>query len=201
MAGRKQFDVDAAVEAAMRVFWTHGYPDTSVDQLAAATGLGKGSLYGTFGSKDALFRRALDLYASINGAAYDHALKRHADDPVEAVRAYLEVVLRRLADPSVPDGCLLCQSVADSAALEAASREHACGLLNAQLRRIRAVLRSVDLPGRELDELANLVVAVQQGIAVMHCAGVEITTLRAVATMTCDTIAAQVSHGDPALKT
>lgn len=197
MAGRKQFEVDDAVAAAMRVFWTYGYPATSVDQLAAATGLGKGSLYGTFGSKEALFRRALDLYAAINGAKYDRALKRHAADPVRAIRAYFEIVLKRLADPTVPDGCLLCQSVADSAALEDASRDHAHALLGAQLARLRGVLASVDLPAHEVDELATLVVTVQQGIVVMHRAGVGIAQLKTTVRLTCDTIASRLSNHQP----
>lgn len=195
MPGRKQFDVDAALEAAMRVFWTYGYPATSIDQLTAATGLGKGSLYGTFGSKDALFRRALDLYADTYGTRYERAMNRHAN-PVGAIRAYFEVLLRRLADPSVPDGCLLCQSVTDGQALEDAGRHHAQALLNLQLARIRAALSSSELPGRELDELARLAVTVQQGIVVMHRGGTPIRQLRSTAKLTCEAVASRLAASD-----
>lgn len=64
MSGRKQFDVDTALDQAMRVFWERGYTDASLDVVGSATGLGRGSLYGTFGGKDALFRQCLDRYAS-----------------------------------------------------------------------------------------------------------------------------------------
>ncbi len=58
MAGRKQFDVDEALRRAMLVFWRWGYSEASVDRLAEGTGLGRGSLYGTFGDKSTLFRKA-----------------------------------------------------------------------------------------------------------------------------------------------
>ncbi|MDT7648792.1 MAG: TetR/AcrR family transcriptional regulator, transcriptional repressor for nem operon, partial [Pseudonocardiales bacterium] len=46
----------------MEEFWTHGYANTSPAQLAEATGVGKGSLYNTFGSKRQLFDQALARY-------------------------------------------------------------------------------------------------------------------------------------------
>ncbi|MFF5030299.1 TetR/AcrR family transcriptional regulator [Streptomyces collinus] len=87
-----------------------GYADASLDALGSATGLGRGSLYGTFGTKDALFRQCLDRYASIYGAQYAPALTAHPGDPARAVEAFLDVTLSRIADPSVPVGCLIAQS-------------------------------------------------------------------------------------------
>ncbi|WP_159839833.1 TetR/AcrR family transcriptional regulator [Nocardia sp. CY41] len=62
MGRPRNFDADTVVERAMETFWTHGYANTSPAQLAEATGIGKGSLYHAFGSKRALFDRALDRY-------------------------------------------------------------------------------------------------------------------------------------------
>lgn len=104
MSGRKQFDVDTALDQAMRVFWQRGYADASLDALGSATGLGRGSLYGAFGNKDALFRRCLDRYTSIYGAQYERALAAHPGDPVRAVETFFDVTLGRIADPSVPGG-------------------------------------------------------------------------------------------------
>ena len=95
MAGRKQFDVDAAVEQAMRVFWQNGYAGASLEQLSAATGLGRGSLYGTFGSKDGLFLKALQRYSENYGARFDAALAHAGDDPVGSIAAFFGVVLAR----------------------------------------------------------------------------------------------------------
>ncbi len=58
----REFDVDAAVERAMHVFWTRGYHGTSLPDLLEATNLSRGSLYAAFGDKHGLFLRALDRY-------------------------------------------------------------------------------------------------------------------------------------------
>jgi TetR/AcrR family transcriptional repressor of nem operon len=62
MARVREFDTEAAVEAAMQVFWCRGYEATSVQDLVDATGVGRGSLYAAFGSKEGLYLAALDRY-------------------------------------------------------------------------------------------------------------------------------------------
>jgi AcrR family transcriptional regulator len=56
----RSFDEDAVLEKARGVFWTLGYAATSLDDLAAATGLNRPSLYAAFGDKHALYMRALE---------------------------------------------------------------------------------------------------------------------------------------------
>ena len=64
--GRKrQFDEDTVLERATEVFWRRGFAATSVDDLVHATGLGRGSLYGAFGNKEALFIRVVDHYRAM----------------------------------------------------------------------------------------------------------------------------------------
>ncbi|MER6920922.1 TetR/AcrR family transcriptional regulator [Streptomyces spiralis] len=189
MSGRKQFDVDAAVDQAMRVFWQRGYADASLDALGSATGLGRGSLYGAFGNKDALFRRCLDRYASIYGAQYEQALTAHAGDPVRAVEAFFDVVLSRIADPSVPVGCLIAQSAAQSPTLREENSTQVRGLLDLQRQRIRTALADSSADTRTLDELATFVVAVNQSLAVLSRAGTSDAELRSVARLACTTVA------------
>jgi TetR/AcrR family transcriptional repressor of nem operon len=57
------FDAVEAVDAAMDVFWLNGYAATTPRELTEAIGIGKGSLYNTFGSKHELFALALHRYA------------------------------------------------------------------------------------------------------------------------------------------
>lgn len=59
MGRPRSFDTSAAVAAAAEVFRKRGYESTSVDDLVVATGLQRGSLYGTFGSKLGIFSAAL----------------------------------------------------------------------------------------------------------------------------------------------
>lgn len=189
MSGRKQFDVDTALDKAMRVFWQRGYAHASLESLTTATGLGRGSLYGTFGSKDALFRDCLDRYAAIYGARCERALASHPEDPVRAVRAFFGVVLDRIRDPAVPDGCLVAQSASQSPMLDVDSRHRVRALLAAQHARVRAALSTSEVDGPELDGLASYVVAVNQSLAVLSRAGAPDTELCAVARIACTTVA------------
>ncbi|MGK4591932.1 TetR/AcrR family transcriptional regulator [Amycolatopsis sp. w19] len=62
MSRVKEFDVDAACEAALELFWRQGYEATSVTDLVAELGIGKASLYATFGTKHELYLTALNRY-------------------------------------------------------------------------------------------------------------------------------------------
>ncbi|MEO1373278.1 MAG: TetR/AcrR family transcriptional regulator [Cyanobacteria bacterium J06635_10] len=59
----KQFDTEVALSKAMEVFWAHGYEATSLSELLKNMGIGKKSLYDTFGNKQSLFLKALEYYA------------------------------------------------------------------------------------------------------------------------------------------
>lgn len=60
---QKQFDPEVALEAAIEVFRAHGYEGASLSELMSAMGIGKKSLYDTFGNKRSLFIKALSSYA------------------------------------------------------------------------------------------------------------------------------------------
>jgi AcrR family transcriptional regulator len=62
MARPPSFHTEDAVQAAAEVFWSKGYQDTAIADLEQATGLNRSSLYGAFGTKQAIFDRALDWY-------------------------------------------------------------------------------------------------------------------------------------------
>jgi TetR/AcrR family transcriptional regulator, copper-responsive repressor len=58
----RSFDTDEVLDRVRDTFWRYGYSGTSMDQLSAATGLHKPSLYGAFGDKKKLYLAALDNY-------------------------------------------------------------------------------------------------------------------------------------------
>lgn len=188
MAGKKQFDVDAALDAAMIQFWRVGYADTSVDDLSRATGLNRSSLYSSFGDKDALFLRCLDLYAERYGAKYDAALSRAACEPVAAVRAFFEVTLERIADPALPDGCLIAQSVMAVPALSAEVAARTAQALGLQHLRLRAALTAGGLTDADAETFAAHAAAVNQSLAVMSRAGATRAQLRAIVGVTADAL-------------
>ena len=64
----RSFDRDAALASAMSVFWEHGYEGASLERLRDAMGrMSSASLYAAFGSKEALYREALELYLRTHG--------------------------------------------------------------------------------------------------------------------------------------
>src|SRR6202167_618994 len=64
MGQPREFDTDAALEKAMRLFWAKGYEGTSVADLTETLGISRPSLYAAFGDKQSLFRAALERYAA-----------------------------------------------------------------------------------------------------------------------------------------
>ena len=82
MSGRKQFDQDKALRAAMTLFRNHGYAGSSMADIEKATGLKKSSIYNCFGNKEALYGQALELfrtkYTAVALKALEHKDVKHA---------------------------------------------------------------------------------------------------------------------------
>ncbi|MEU1351929.1 TetR/AcrR family transcriptional regulator [Streptomyces sp. NPDC005775] len=114
MGRPKQFDPDVAVERAMNVFWRKGYAGTTPQDLVDEIGIGKGSLYNAFGSKHALFERALTRYRA-SQAAWLAALLDHPGSAKDRLRGALEALVELdLGDPD-RRGCMAVNTAAESA--------------------------------------------------------------------------------------
>lgn len=87
MARPKEFDRDLALRKAMMVFWEKGYAATSAADLVQAMGIGRQSLYDTFGDKHQLYLEALALYSEASVA--DLVQSMRAARPLEAIEAML----------------------------------------------------------------------------------------------------------------
>ncbi|MGV9611027.1 TetR/AcrR family transcriptional regulator [Nocardia xishanensis] len=112
MGRPRNFETDTVVERAMEEFWTHGYAGTSPAQLAEATGVGKGSLYHTFGSKRQLFDLALARYGRM-GVEQAEELLFQPGSTRERIGAYLrETVDSDVAQP-VRRGCMVVNTAAE----------------------------------------------------------------------------------------
>lgn len=172
MAGKKQFDVEAALDAAMVQFWRDGYADTSLDDLSNATGLNRSSLYSSFGDKESLFLGCLDRYALRYGDKYEQALSSGVfGEPLSAIRAFFEVTLHRIADPAVPDGCLVAQTAMATPVLSPAIATRAIEAVGLQRARLRTALHSTELTESDAEDHATHITAVNQSLAVMSRAG------------------------------
>ncbi|MGW3287635.1 TetR/AcrR family transcriptional regulator [Streptomyces sp. NPDC001002] len=172
MAGKKQFDVGVALDAAMVQFWRAGYADTSLDDLSRATGLNRSSLYSSFGDKDSLYLRCLDRYALRYGDRYEQALASGPPgEPLRAIQAFFDVTLHRIADPDVPDGCLVAQTAMATPVLSPAIAARAIEAVGLQRARLRTALSTAVLTESEAEDHATHITAVNQSLAVMSRAG------------------------------
>ncbi|RKH59917.1 TetR/AcrR family transcriptional regulator [Corallococcus aberystwythensis] len=88
MARTKEFDRDEAVRRAMQVFWEQGYEATSTDDLLRAMGIGRQSMYDTFGDKHGLYLEALRAYQAEYSANLVECLRSHPS-PLGAIREFL----------------------------------------------------------------------------------------------------------------
>lgn len=188
MAGKKQFDMDTALDAAMIQFWRSGYADTSLDDLSRATGLNRSSIYSSLGTKDKLFLRCLDRYSVRYGAKYDAALSCAASQPLAAVRAFFDVTLDRIADPAVPDGCLIAQSTMAIPALSTSVATHVKETLGRQTLRLHTALKAGRLNDHDAEAFAVHMAAVNQSLAVMSRAGSSPAQLRSIVDVTIDAL-------------
>lgn len=189
VAGKKRFDMDTVLDAAMIQFWRAGYDATSLDDLSRATGLNRSSIYSSLGDKDALFLRCLDRYAERYGDRYDAALAGAAADPVTAVRAFFDVTLGRIADPALPDGCLIAQSAMAIPVLSPGVAARAKKALGFHRSRLLAALKRAGLASEDAENFAVHLTAVNQSLAVMSRAGASPADLLTVVDVTVNALA------------
>lgn len=172
MARTKEFDPDVALQAALELFWRRGYEATSMADLVENLGVGRASIYATFGNKHTLYMKALDRYAEHR----DPGLLAELSQPgptLPAVRA----VVRRFAheagsDDGRLDGCFITNAAAELGAHDAgaarrveASWNHVETLLHSALTRARA---QGELPeGRDPRALARMLLVLMQGLRVV----------------------------------
>jgi AcrR family transcriptional regulator len=105
-AGRPRgFDREAALDAALTEFWSHGYEATSIATLTKAMGINPPSLYAAFGDKRKLFTRAVERYAETHGSYGAQALAQPTGR--EAVETMLRLAAAEYAGADHPPGCLV----------------------------------------------------------------------------------------------
>ncbi|WP_165906326.1 TetR/AcrR family transcriptional regulator [Streptomyces sp. Z26] len=116
MARPRKFDEQQVLRSATEAFWTSGFAATSLGDLTQATGLGKGSLYGAFGDKQALFQRVLDGYCDNATAGLRARLSGSNSSSAERLRALFHAVAAVGDTPAPQRACLLAKSTAELAA-------------------------------------------------------------------------------------
>jgi TetR/AcrR family transcriptional repressor of nem operon len=186
MARPREFDEDEVLRVAREQFWSTGYAGTTMDAIAAATGLGKGSLYGAFGGKHQLFLRVFDAYCTDIVDAVGRRLDGPDDEAFERLCAHVRSIAANTAADTARRGCLLAKGTAELS-------EHDPDVTASSLRTfemlqqllagdIQAAQRHGDIdPTADPEQLADLVLAVLRGIEALGKAGKDQAALRAIA--------------------
>jgi AcrR family transcriptional regulator len=174
MGRPRAFDERAALDAAMRVFWEKGYEGTSLDDLTAAMGINRSSLYSTFGDKEELFRRVMVRYGEGPMSYMHDALK------LPTARGVIEALVRGtvefLGNPAHPSGCLSLQGgLACGSGVESVKQAMIgwrTSALVALQKRLQRAKQERDLP-RDVDpkDLARYVLVLMNGLGVQAASG------------------------------
>ncbi|NLA20148.1 TetR family transcriptional regulator [Burkholderia cepacia] len=181
----RSFDKEAALERAMEVFWRLGYEGASMTDLTAAMGIASPSLYAAFGSKEALFRQALEHYRATEekkSGGVEEAGSAH-----DAVRNYLMDTARVFTRRSKPAGCLVVLSALHPAERSDTVRQTLIAMREGTVESLRERLRQGVATGEisahaNLDAIARYYVTVQQGMSIQARDGASRRDLEAVAT-------------------
>ncbi len=181
MGRPREFCPDAALEKALTVFWRHGFEGASLSDLTAAMGITRPSLYATFGNKEELFGKALDLYDRKYVGFMREALDERSARV--AVARILDGLVEAGTKADRPPGCmstngaLACSAAADPVKAEVVKRRAA--FETALRRRLEAAQAEGDLPASANPaDLAGFVMTVAAGLAVQAAAGASRASLQ-----------------------
>jgi len=169
------FDRQAALALATDLFWRHGFEGTSVAMLTEAMGVTPPTLYAAFGSKEALYRKALEHYLKVARVGHGRVL-REAPSARDAVEAYLRYAADHYADPSSPPGCMVANAALQCGQEGATVRDAVADLRTLLFRTFVARVEQGRLRGElpaDIDAraLARFYGAVLQGMSVQAADG------------------------------
>jgi AcrR family transcriptional regulator len=171
----RRLDRSVGLDVAARLFWEHGYEGTSIADLTAAMGVTPPSLYASFGSKEELYRMALDQAVESQSRARSEALQSDMS-AYDALAFYLHDVANGISRPGDPPGCIVSTAVVQCAAENETVAKSVAARREAAIQAIRERFdRAVDegeLPaGTDTDSLARFYGAFVQGMSVQACDG------------------------------
>lgn len=161
----------------MTLFWERGYGGTSFDDLIDAMGISPSSFYNAFGSKERLYKEAVEAYVARAGEWFTAALDG-ATDTRTAFRQVLRTAARQLTRDDLPAGCMI--SLAGThgppslGSVRAMMANYRCGAEAAMAARIQRGIDEGDVPeSTNVQSLAAFYSALSRGMAVLARDGVD----------------------------
>jgi len=167
----RSFNREDALRRAMEIFWSLGYEGATLTELQEAMGgITAPSFYAAFGSKEELFREAVELYSSTLGVPMMKALDEHPAARA-SMEALLEAAMEAFTKPGKPRGCMLVLGAMNSTPANKSVQDYLRGLRARRQKVIqRRLLRGVaegELPSTlDASALASFYTTVVDGLAI-----------------------------------
>jgi len=189
MARPKAFNPEAVLDKAVALFRLRGYAATGVEELVSHLGIGRGSLYATFGSKHGIYLAALDRYRALRSPDQSES------HPLRPARELIAQIFAQQIDTALRDGpsggCLLVNAAVECAQHDpevaqrvqsdlAAAEAHFVALLTADPTFVRS--------GRDARAVAGLLVNVSIGLRIQAKISPDRTMLTAIVATALSTI-------------
>ncbi len=193
------FDQVEVLETIQEQFWNNGYSATSLDDLMKSTGLGKGSLYGTYGSKHDMYLMAFTDYCAWVISDYEERLRGTETGAITRLRDLVQASAK--CDSKRRRGCMLAKGTAEVAGLFSDVDKIIEKAFKAMEREIRKCVcqaqgaGDID-PGRDPRTIAVTLLAVLRGMEALKKAGVHSASLSLVANGALELLKPTVSKDD-----
>ena len=189
----RAYDRDVALGAIRDVFWERGFAGTSLDDIAAAAGMNRPSLYGAFGDKREMYLAALQLFAVESGRELQKALE--APTLREALEAfYSRAIQDYLSGDGSPRGCLVVCTAVTEATCDPAIRSALAAILAEVDAVVAARIARAQAEGHrsmsgDAKVLARVATSVLHSMALRARAGARRSELMTIARATAELIA------------
>ncbi len=168
------FDMDAALDKVLEVFWKRGYEGASIAELTETLGINKPSLYAAFGNKEELFKKALSRYVAGPVAFIQEAINQPT--AYEVAQSFLIQAAEFFTDMKHPKGCLIVQAAlsesADSLMVKDLLTQYRYSYEHQLARRFEKAKKEGDLPAdANAETLAKFLSTLHQGMSVQVTSG------------------------------
>lgn len=180
----REFEIEPALDGAIRVFSERGYHATSIGDLSEAMELAQGSIYKAFKDKKAVFIAAMDRYRTVQTARFEEALAGLGNGR-ERLHAALMFYASRSHGASGFEGCLVVGAVADLAALDEEMAAVVNRAVQARERIVARIVREGQQDGSinadiDPDDLARSLLCMMYGMRVVGKTGRTLEEMTAV---------------------
>ncbi|MFK7928571.1 MAG: TetR/AcrR family transcriptional regulator [Myxococcota bacterium] len=181
MGRPREFDRDEALLTALHVFWAQGYEATTMTDLQKALGIGRQSLYATFGDKGDVFIEALSLY--IASSEERIASRFRQGGGADAIRSHFEEAIERVTLPTPRLGCLLVNTAIELGPRSGPAGRLVTASLDVLAKGFERALHEASSAGHLRDhvcpaEAAASLIALNTGLLVMARNGASADALR-----------------------